>query len=131
MIAEPRVMVDVEIAVREWARDVVTSVDRRVFLGINVNAQFPQLVLTRIGGPDDACLIQFDVWGAKGQRPETAALAAELATAAEALARYRHEGVVLHDARFDSTQWLPDDTDATKPIPRYIVEVTFMATADN
>lgn len=128
-VAEPVTWVDVESAVREWARDSVGSIDRRVFFGAKNTAARPQLVLFRVAGPDDACLIQFDVWG--GTKAEAAAAAAELATAADALTRYRHAGVLLHDATVDSIHWEPDDTAATTPIPRYIVDVTFTATADS
>jgi len=126
-IAEPRVWVDVESAVREWIRDSVSSVDRRAFFGTNDKAGKPQIVLFRVAGPDDVCLIQCDVWGTS--KAEAAATAAELATAADALARYAHEGVLLHGAIVDSIRWLPDEDQPVGEGARYVVELTFMASA--
>jgi hypothetical protein len=127
VIAEPRTWVDVESAVREWVRDNVTAVNRRAFFGTNDKAGKPQIVLFRVAGPDDACLIQFDVRGSS--KAETATAAAELATAADALARYAHEGVVLHGAVVDSVRWLPDEDLPVGDSARYIVDITFTATA--
>lgn len=126
MVAEARTWVDVEAAVREWARDVVSSVDRRVFFGFNNKVEMPQVVLFRIAGPDDRCLIQFDAW-AQG-KAQAATVAAELATAADELSRYVHDGVLLHGARVEGVRWQPDEESDT---PRYIVEVTFTATASS
>lgn len=118
------VWVDVENAVRSWARDFVLSAERRVFFGVNNNVDFPQIVLHRLGGPDSACLIQFDVWAAT--KATAAAAAAELASAVDALARYDTGDVLLHAAVVESSRWLPDpETDK----PRYIVDVTFVASA--
>lgn len=127
MIAEPRVWVDIESAIREWARDSVSEVERRVFFGPKGDAEYPQIVVMRIGGPDDDCLIQFDVWGAKnGGKGAAGAIAAKLATAADALARYTHDGILLHGAQVISSRWLPDfESDQ----PRYVIDVTFTATA--
>lgn len=124
MVAEARAWVDVEIAVREWARDSVESVGRRVFFGVDNNAAMPQIAMSRISGPDSACLIQFDCW-AKG-KAAAAALAAELATAADELSRYEHEGVLLHGADPFDLSWQPDEESNT---PRYVVQVLFTATA--
>lgn len=124
MFAEPRTWVDVESAVREWLRDSVASISRRGFFGVNNSAPFPQIVLRRIGGPDDSCLVRFDVWG--DTKAEAASVAADLATAADALAAYTHDGVILHGASVDQSRWLPDvDSD----LPRYIVDVTFVASS--
>lgn len=124
MVAEPRTFVDIEPALREWARDHVPSVNRRVFFGFNASAPFPQIVLFRVFGPDDRALIQWDVWAeAKAQAAE---IAAELATAADAIGRYTHDGVLLHGAVVESVRWQPDDESDQ---PRYVVDTTVMATA--
>lgn len=124
MFAEPRTWVDVESAVREWVRDSVPAIARRGFFGVNNSAPFPQIVLRRIGGPDDACLIRFDVWATS--KAEAASVAAELATAADALASYTHASALLHAASVDQSRWLPDvDSDQ----PRYVVDVTFVASS--
>ena len=121
MVAEPRVFVDVEGAVRAWAREALDT--DRVFFG-PVSSQGSQIVLFRIAGPDDRCLIQFDVWAST--KAGAAELAAELATAADAMSRYEHEGVLLHGASVLSSRWQPDFESDT---PRYIVEAVFTATS--
>lgn len=118
MVAEAVVWVDVESAVRAWAREAVTD---RTFFGA-AKGNEPQIVLRRIGGPDSDCLIQFDCWASS--KAAAATLAADLATAADALVRYEHDGVMLHTAVVESSRWLPDGEDH----PRYIVDVTFVAT---
>ena len=124
MVAEPRTWVDVESAVRAWAREALLVLDDRVFFGVSNDAAMPQVVLTRIAGPDDRCLIQFDVWAET--KVAAAALTADLATAADVLARYAHETTVLHGARAESVRWQPDEESDT---PRYVVDVTFTASA--
>lgn len=124
MVAQAVVWVDVESAVRAWARDNVDSVNRRVFFGANNDISGAQIVLHRIGGPDESCLIQFDVW--HSNKPDAAALAAELATACDGLTRYQDDDVILHGAAVESSRWLPDPESDT---PRYIVDVTFVATS--
>lgn len=125
MVAEAREWVDVEGPVRSWARDNVASVARRVFTtGVNNRARFPQIVLFRIGGPDDQALIQFDVWAdTKAQAAQTAA---ELATVADRLSGYEAAGVQLKGAVVEGSQWLPDE-ESNKP--RYVVQITFSAWA--
>lgn len=125
MVAEPRTWVDVDGALREWARDHVAGVGRRVFFGANVKAAYPYLVVSRIGGPDDRVLVQVDAWGST--QAQAAAAARELCDAADGLSRYRHNGALLHGARVESVRWQPDDESAT---PRYIVDLTVSATAD-
>lgn len=120
MVAEPVIWVDVEAAVRSWARAAVTE---RTFFGTN-DKVVDQLVLRRIGGPDSECLIQFDCWAAT--KAAAAALAASLATEADAIARYETGGVMLHAAVVESSRWLPDPENDR---PRYVVDVTFMASA--
>lgn len=124
MVAEPRTWVDVESAVRAWARAALPALDNRVFFGVSNEAAMPQVVLTRIAGPDDRCLIQFDVWGET--KAAAAALAADIATAADALTRYLHESSLLLGARVESVRWRPDEESDT---PRYVVDVTFTASA--
>jgi hypothetical protein len=124
MVAQPVVWVDVESAVRAWARDAVTSASRRVFFGRNNDLTGNQVVLHRVGGSDDRCLIQFDCWSST--KAGSASLAAELATEADALTRYEDDGVILHAAAVDAVRWLPDfESDS----PRHIVDVTFVASA--
>lgn len=124
MVAEARTWVDVESAVREWARDSVTSVGRRVFFAANNRVEFPQIALFRIAGPDDRCLIQFDCWA--DHKATAADLAAELATAADQIGRYTSDGVILHGANVDNVRWQPDEESAQ---PRYVVDITFFATS--
>ena len=124
MVAEAKVWVDVEDAVREWARDNVLTAARRVFFAVNNDINEPQIVVQRIAGPDDACIVQFDVWART--KVAAAALAAELATQAEALSRYINDGVLLTGIAIDGTRWQPDPEST---LPRYIVEATVVAAA--
>lgn len=124
MFAEPRTWVDIEPALRAWARQAVPSVSGRIFLGVSNRAAFPQVVLFRIAGADDQCLIQWDVWG--GDLAEVAAVATELATALDAMSRFTHSGVLLHGARVDTVRRQPDEESDRA---RYIVESTVTATA--
>lgn len=124
MVAEPSIWVDVESAVRDWARNAVASVNRRVFFGFNDKAAMPQVVVFRIAGPDDRVLIQFDVWA--HTKALAAATAAELATAADGLGRSVHGGVVLLGANVEGSRWQPDEQSDK---PRYVVDVTFTAVA--
>lgn len=124
MVAEPRTWVDVERAVRTWARIALPSLDERVFFGFSNDAPLPQVVLVRIAGPDDRCLVQFDCWAET--KAEAAALAAGLATALDALAHAVHEEAVLHGARVEAIRWQPDPESDT---PRHVVEATVTASA--
>lgn len=142
MVAEARTWVDVEAAVRAWARDAVPSVERRVFYGYSRQvATSSQIAVQRIAGPDDACLIQFDVWGVgpdgRPNKTASARIAAELSTAADALGRYTFEpgddeedealpAVLLHGALVEHVRWQPDEESGAA---RYVVEATFTATA--
>lgn len=124
MVAEAHTWVDVEDAVRAWARAALPDLDGRVFFGASNAAALPQVVLSRVGGPDGRCLVQFDVWA----KPKAAAaqLAASLATAVDGLGRYAHGTTLLHGARVEGVRWLPDEESDT---PRYVVEATFTASA--
>ena len=124
MPAEAAVWVDVEGAVREWAREQALGVGERVFFGTNNATTDPQVILHRVAGTDGDCLIQFDVWAAT--KSAAAATAAALATAADALSRFTADGVLLHGAVVESVRWQPDEESDT---PRYVVEVTFTASA--
>lgn len=124
MVAEPRTWVDVESALRAWVRQALPSLDGRAFFGFSNDATLPQVVLTRISGPDDRCLVQFDCWA--DTKAESAQLAADLATAIDALARYVDGETVLHGARIDGIRWQPDQESDT---PRYVVEATFTASS--
>lgn len=120
MVAEPYTAVDVESAVRQWTRDQGFV----AFFGVNNNGTFPQITLQRIAGPDDDCLIQWDVWG--GTKAEAATTEASLRTALTGMSVYVHDGVRLHGASDPTSRWLPDpDSDR----PRYIVEASITATA--
>lgn len=120
---QPVVWVDVEDAVRQFLRAEGLA-SGRVFFGVSQQAPFPQIVLQRIEGPDDSCLIQFDVRGAT--KATTAQLAADLASACDALSRYTNDGVLLHGADVLSVRWLPDPDSGQ---PRHIVDVLFAASA--
>jgi hypothetical protein len=123
MVAEAREWVQVQKIVQAWARANVASVDRRVFFGANNKAAYPQIVAFKIGGPDDAALIQFDVWA--NTETQAAQIAAELCTVADQLSRYEHEAGMLKGAVvIDSGQWQPDE-ESNKP--RYIVQIEFSA----
>jgi hypothetical protein len=124
MVAEPRTWVDVEAAVRAWAREVLPSLGGRVFFGYSRDAAKSQVVLMRIGGTDDACLIQFDCWGES--KSQAAAIASDLATAIDALGRYTSGGVLLHGAVVENVRW---QTDRESDEQRYTVDATFTATA--
>ena len=121
MFAEPYEAVDVERAVRAWARQVLSV---PVFFGVNQSSPFPQVVLFRFGGTDESALFQFDVWG--GTKQQAADIAADFATALVGLNRFVHDGVLLHGASWTSTRWMPDQEDDT---PRYVVEASITATA--
>lgn len=126
MVAEARTWVDVEGAVRSWARDSIDLIGRRAFFGYSAGAARvgAQVVLTRLGGPDDEALFQFDCWAST--KEATAVLAAEVASEADALARYVSGETLLHGAVVESIRWVPDPV---SDAPRHVVDVTFTATA--
>ena len=122
-VAEPHAWVDVEGAVREWARGAGLLVGGRVFFGA-AKAALPPVVLQRLGGVDGEAFIQFDVWG--GDKAEAAAAAADLAEAVDALERYDSDDgtTTLLGAVVDNVRWLPDPDDDRS---RYVVDATFVA----
>lgn len=123
MVAEAKTFVDVESAVREWARDAVPLVDRRVFFAANNKVDAPQIVVFRVAGTDEDCLLQFDCWAPKKQQASDIAI--ELQMAAHGLGRYESAGgVILHGMRVDNSRWLPDEESKSA---RYVVEITVTA----
>lgn len=126
MVAEARTWVDIESALRSWARDAVPSVDRRVFFGVNDRAAMPQIVLFRIFGPDDRALIQFDAWG--DTKSQAASVGAELCTALDALSHTVYGDVILHGSRVDAVRWQPDEESDQ---PRYTIDAVVMASANS
>jgi hypothetical protein len=125
MVEEASTWVDVEIAVREWARDFVLSADRRVFFSAHDDTTVPQIVVQRIAGRDESCLIQFDVWAPN--KLTAVQVSTELATALDALARFSHEGVLLHGADVQNVRWQPDAEDN---MPRYIIDAILTASSN-
>ena len=115
---ESRTAVDVEKAVRAWAR----AQGFTAFFGATGN--LPEVVIQRVGGTDDEALVQFDCWAT--YKADAATLAADLATALTGLSSYDHDGIRLHDAVWLSSRWLPDPESDT---PRYVVEATVYATS--
>lgn len=124
MVAQAVVWVDVESAVREWGRDNIASVDRRVLFARNEKGPLPQVIVQRIAGPDSDCLIQLDV--VASSKAAAAELAAEVATAVDGLARYVTDDVILHAAAVEDSRWLPDPVSKE---PRYVIDATFVASA--
>lgn len=124
MVAEAVQWVDVEGAVRAWARSVLdTELDGRVFFSAR-QEKTPQVVVQRLSGVDAACLFQFDVWAPT--KAECAALAATLSTRLDQLNRYVYSGTLLLGADVTSVHWLPDPESGA---PRFIVEATITAVA--
>ena len=130
------VFVDVEGAVRTWARAnarIVAQVAARSFFGVPDGGQLPLLTLRRVGGapdageaPVDVALISFECWGRTKQ--EAAAVAAALKSAAESVAAGTPMGadVICYGASVELELWLPDPkTDR----PRYVVDVAFTVKA--
>lgn len=120
MVAEAYVAVDVEKAVRAWCRDAGFT----AFFGVNNGGSFPQVVIMRVAGSDEECLIQFDVWAdTKQAASDTAAL---LRTKLSELSNFDIAGIRLHGSSESTARWLPDDLSDK---PRYIVEATVSATS--
>lgn len=122
---EAKTWVDVESAIREWARDANTAALRRVFFEVSDQATFPQIRVQRIAGPDTNCLVSLHCYAS--HKASAASLAAEVATAADALSRYTHGGVLLHGAHVEQIRPVPDPEQPAKG--RYVVDVTFFATS--
>jgi hypothetical protein len=123
MAAEAAVFVDVDGALRQWTRDAVPSVNRRVFFGAG-KAALPQITVQRLTGRDEAAIYTFHVWAEKHE--QAAMVAAELATAIEAIAGYTHDGVLIHGGAVQTIQNRPDPRSAR---PRFVVDATFAVTA--
>lgn len=122
MVAEAKVWVDVEDAVIQFLKDNVPLVGTRVYAGYNTSAAQPQLVVMRIGGSDEAALLQVDCWAVS--RSGAAAVANQVATACELLSRFIRNNILLKAANIESKRWLPDEEADT---PRYILDITFTA----
>ena len=123
MVAEAITAVPVTAAVKTWTADV-TGVP--VGRGFNDASGYPQIRVSRFGGPDESCLFQFDILGSQGSVVALETLAALLASELTALANYSTGGVLLHGARWDDSRWAPEPTTDR---PRFIVTATFTATA--
>lgn len=124
MVAEARLWGDVEITVRTWARAALPQLTGRVFFAGEGKALFPQIALFRVSGVDSEALIQFDVWART--KAQAAQVAADLASAADAVSGFRANGVQLKSTRVEGIDWLPDQE---SNMPRYVVQVTFAAWA--
>lgn len=118
MVAETHTAVDVEKAVRHWAR----AQGFTAFFGATDN--MPQVVIQRVGGTDEQARIQFDCWA--DYKAPAASLAADLASALTGLSSYDHDGVRLHGADWQATRWLPDPESDT---PRYVVDAVIFTTS--
>jgi len=126
MVAEPIKYTDVDSALREYARDNVPSVNRKVFFGIANGVSFPQIILWRIGGPDLRCTYQVDVWAPS--KAQAASIAAEFATAVDAICGEHVGDTILHGVRVADLRFSPDpDSDET----RYILTLVVSASAGN
>lgn len=127
MPAEPFTPVDVEGAVREWARDNIPGIGRRAYFAPDPRGEWPQLVLFRIRGPDEACMIQFDIHTNSVHGKAVAeGIRRELIAAIHAVVNYRHNNTVLKGASVWDERWLPD---LESGAARYVVEAYFTATA--
>lgn len=137
---------DVEGAIRTFLRNdpgVAALVGKRVFFSVPKKAEFPMILVTRIGGgesageaPLDLALIQFDIYGKKadeagGGRAPVAAISSSVKKAISKI-RGRVElvpGVTAFNARIASTFYsaLPGDDR-----PRIIITAVIpaMVTAD-
>jgi hypothetical protein len=63
------VWADTEAVVRQWSRDQLTGLSRRVFFGVPDNPQLPLVTVARVGGgpedsgvPFDQARISWQVW---------------------------------------------------------------------
>lgn len=88
-----KVYVDAEAAAKAWAKAntaIAAIVAARVFLGVNNEAPFPQLVVTQVGGrpedgdaPIDNPVISFSCWASS--RPAARALADTVVSGAKSM----------------------------------------------
>lgn len=132
--------VDAEAAAKAWARAdaaIVAIVGQRVFLGVNNNAEFPQLVVERVGGgpqaseaPLDDALLQFSCWATS--RGAAGALAYTVMSQAESMT----VGTPMGDAAVGKRARSPlgprystSEADQKAGRHRYVVDIEFTLTA--
>lgn len=131
--------VDAEAAAKAWARanaNIAAVVAARVFLGVNNNAPFPQLVVERAGGgpqegeaPVDDARVQFSAWASS--RAAAAALAYTVMSEAESIAAPVTAGpAVMKGARTSlGPIYLTSEADEKAHTYRYLVDITFTLNA--
>jgi hypothetical protein len=131
-----KTFVDVEAAAKAWARadsDIAALVSTRVFLGVNNQAPFPQLIVQRVGGtaqdgnaPLDDATVSFSCWAAS--RAAAGALAYVVMSAAESMTGPTPMGsaAVGHGARTVlAPLYVTSDEDEKAGRYRYVVDVAF------
>lgn len=134
------VFVDAEAAAKAWARAdaaIVALVAARVFLGVNNEAPFPQLVVERSGGgpqaseaPLDDARIQFSCWATS--RRSAATLAYTVMSSAESMTGSTPMGAeaVGKGARTVlGPLYLTSDADEKAGRYRYVVDIEFTLNA--
>lgn len=127
---------DVEGAVRTLLRAdaaLVAVVGQRVFFGVPkgaVEATFPLITVSRVGGGDDAgdapldvAMVQLDCWGGidgsgNGRKAEATALVNTLRSTLRAVNGTQVGTVTLFGVNVESVVWLPDPNSDR---PRYVV----------
>lgn len=132
--------VDAEAAAKAWARAdsaIAAVAGQRVFLGVNNNAPFPQLVVERSGGgpqpseaPLDDARIQFSCWAAS--RRAAAELAYTVMSQAESMTGSTPMGdeAVGKGARTVlGPLYVTSDADEKAGRYRYVVDIEFTLNA--
>lgn len=87
-----------------------------------VQGALPQVTCIRVGGPDAQALLQLDCWHTSEAQAE--ALAAEMATAVEALTGATQDGVQLKGAAVLGIRSFNSDD-----VPRFICDIVLSAIA--
>lgn len=131
--------VDAEAAVKAWARAnaaIAAVVGQRVFLGVNNDGDFPQLVVERVGGgphnseaPVDDALVQCSCWATN--RRAAADLAYTVMSAAHSITGATTAGgAVIKGARAAfPPRYETTDADEKAHRYRYLVDITFTLNA--